>query len=93
MQKYSQNRRAFAELYYLHVLVGVVHHAEVLQPLEPRRNVCGQVAAKELRGQRVKGADGNGDLHVHARGSHKKAHALQNKNTELNFSNKMRDRQ
>ena len=57
-----------------------MHHAEVLQPLEPRGNVRGQVAAEELRGQRVKGADGNGDLHVHARGSNKKAHALQVEN-------------
>jgi len=60
----------------LHVLIGVMHHTEVLHPLQPARNICRQVAAKKLCGQRVQGADRNRDLHVHAKRSHEKPDAL-----------------
>ena len=36
----------FTELYDLHVLVGIVDHAQILHPLEPWWDVCCKVSTK-----------------------------------------------
>lgn len=74
---YLQYALAVAELYDLHVLVGVVDHAEVLHPLEPRRDVGGQVATEQLRRQRVEGADCDRHLHVHTARANEESNTLE----------------
>lgn len=43
----------FTEFYNLHVLVGIMDHAQILHPLEPMRDVCCQISSKQLCSQRV----------------------------------------
>lgn len=74
------DRFPVAKLDNLHVLIRVVHHAQVLHPLQPARNIRRQVAAKQLRRQRVQGADGDRHLHVHAQRSHEEPDALRKTN-------------
>lgn len=73
----AQDGKSLAELDNLHVLVGVVNHGQVLHPLEPVRDVGGQIAAEQLGGECVEGGHGDGDLHVHAAGTHEESHALE----------------
>lgn len=59
-----------------------MHHAEVLHPLQPARNIGRQVAAEKLRCQCVQGTDGDRHLHVHAQRSHEEPDALQMQKTK-----------
>lgn len=45
--------RSFTEFYNLHVLVGIMNHAQILHPLQPMRDVCCQISSKQLCCQRV----------------------------------------
>lgn len=83
-----RDRFSNAEFENLHILIGVMHHAGVSGPCQPRWYSCRQVTTQKLSGQGVQGASGYAHLKIQTTGANEKSDALRNQ-TKKKWRNEM----